>query len=200
MAFGLRRLIGVFGAAVLLAAVGGGVYVTLRHSAAASRASSASQASCAAPAGAIDFWRDQAANLAAGNAIGRLPEELFRQPGYAEIQVVPCGIEIDVVGKPTAVELAIVRDVPQYQGKAIPVRFRSVRYSQQELKAVTMRLEADRAELLKQGIELSSWGINAHDRVEVSLAHYRPAYRAVLLARYGDRITVDPYDLVGGSN
>lgn len=191
MAFGVRRSIGVFGAALLLAAVGGGVYATLRHSTAAARAGSATR---------IDYWKDQEANLAAGNASQPLAADLWQEPNYAEIQIVPAGIEVDLVGKPTAAERAIaVRDTRQYRGQDIPIRFRSVRYSQRELKAVTMTIEADRAELAKQGIELSTWGINAHDRVEVSLVHYTPAYRAVLRARYGDRITVDPYDLVGRS-
>ena len=189
MTFRVRRTVGVLAAAVLLVAVAGGVAATVLHS------MTASPASCATPAGSIDFWQDQAANLAAGNAIGRFPDELFRQPGYAEIQVVPCGIEIDVVGKPTAVELAIARDVSQYQGSDIPVRFRSVRYSQEDLKATMRMIEADAADLSKQGIQLSSVGINAHDRVEIGLAHYTPAYRTILRHRYGDRISVDPYDL-----
>ncbi|MFL6161159.1 MAG: hypothetical protein ACJ74U_02930 [Jatrophihabitantaceae bacterium] len=194
MAFGVRRLLGVLSAAVLLTAVAGSVYATLLRPA-TGQESPGSRASCATPAGPIDFWQDQAANLAAGNAIGRFPDELFRQPGYAEIQVVPCGIEINVVGKPTAVELAIARDAPQYQGRDIPVRFRSVRYSERDLKATMRMIEADAADWSKRGIQLSFVGINAHDRVEISLAHYKPVYRTVLRLRYGDRIVVHPQDL-----
>ncbi|HEU5269703.1 MAG TPA: hypothetical protein VFU36_07250 [Jatrophihabitans sp.] len=191
MALRLGRPIAIGAAALLLAAVGGGVLATLRHPMAAPRAGSATR---------IDYSNDQEANLAAGNASQPLTADLWQEPNYAETQIVSSGIEVDLVGKPTAAERAIaVRDTRQYRGQDIPIRFRSVRYSQRELKAVTMTLEADRAELAKQGIELSTWGINAHDRVEVSLAHYKPAYRAVLLARYGDRITVDPYDLVVGN-
>lgn len=188
MAFGVRRSIGVFGAAVLLAAVGGGVYATLRHVTAASRAGSAPR---------IDYWKDQDANLAAGNASQPLAADLSQEPGYAETQIVPSGIEVDLVGKPTAAERAIaVRDSRQYRGQDIPIRFRSVRYAQRELQAMMRRIAADAADWSKRGIELSFVGINAHDRVEISLAHYKPAYRTVLRMRYGDRITVNPHDLV----
>jgi hypothetical protein len=189
MTFRVRRTVGVLAAAVLLVAVTGGVAATVLHS------MTASPAGCATPAASIDFSQDQAANLAAGNAIGRFPDELFRQPGYAEIQVVPCGIEIDVVGKPTAVELAIARDAPQYQGRDIPVRFRSVRYSEKDLKATMRMIDADAAGWSKRGIQLSFVGINAHDRVEISVAHYRAAYRTALRLRYGDRIVVDSHDV-----
>jgi len=187
MALRIRRPVAIGAAALLLAAVGGGVYATLRHSTAASRAGSATR---------IDYSKDQEANLAAGNASEPLAADLWQEPNYAEIQIVSSGIEVDLVGKPTAAERAVaVRDTRQYRGHDIPIRFRSVRYSQRELKAVMTRIDVDRADLLKQGIEPSMVGINAHDRVEISLVHYTPAYRKALRARYGDRITVDPYDL-----
>jgi len=193
MGLGPRRSIGVAGATVLLAVVGVGVYATLSHT---SPLTLIGAGHPARPAG-IDFWQDPDANLAAGNSIGPLIDAMSREPGYAGMRILPYGYEIDLVGKPTAAErAAAARVAPRYQGKTIPYRFRSVRYSEKELKAVMARIEADLDDLSKQGIHPSSWGIDLpSDTVQISLNHYTPHYRTILRARYGHRISVVPYDL-----
>jgi len=151
-------------------------------------------------AGGVDFSRDQEANYAAsqlGQALlGRLP----RFSGYAGLQIVSYGIEVDTVGSPDPQLRAVATSTAQryrYQGGEIEIRYRLVRYSERDLKAVSDRLSADAKELAAQGIELSSWGIDlTTNKVEIGLAHYTDGYRDTLLARYGDRVTVTPHDVV----
>jgi hypothetical protein len=149
-----------------------------------------------AEAGGIDFSRDQAANGAAAELGAKLGADLPRFSSYAGLQIVRYGIEVDNVGTPSAeMRAAVDRDAQRYQGSEIPVRFRSVRYSEKELQAVMDRLTADVRSWAQRGIEFSSWGIDiVSNTVEIKLAHYSDAYRAALTARYGDRVTVYPHD------
>jgi hypothetical protein len=144
-----------------------------------------------------DFARDGNANFAAAQLGMKLLADLPPLPGYAGLQIVSYGIEVDVVGQPSApVKTVVARDAQQYQGKPIPVRYRSVRYSERELDSVKAMLAADQAALAGQGIQLTTWGIDlASNTVQVGLYHYTTAYRDALRARYGDRISVTPYDV-----
>jgi hypothetical protein len=144
-----------------------------------------------------DFSRDGAANFAASQLGQRLLVDLPPLPGYAGLRIVSYGIEVDVVGEPSpAMHAAVDRDTQRYQGNVIPVRYRKVRYPEKELNALKDRLTADRNELETQGIKLTTWGIDIpSNTVQVGLYTYTPGYRAALLARYGDRISVTPYDV-----
>jgi hypothetical protein len=148
------------------------------------------------PAGP-DFSRDDAANFAAAQLAQKLLAELPSLPGYAGLRIVSYGIEVDVVGKPSAAMHAVVdRDTQQYQGNVIPVRYRKARYTERELKALQDQITADRNEWLTQGIELTTWGVDVpSNTVQIGLATYTPGYRIALHARYGDRISVTPYDV-----
>jgi len=95
MALQLRRSAGIAGALAFLVAVAGTVYATLSHS------NPLTGIAASHPAG-IDFSQDQEANLAAGNSSGQLALDMSRQPGYAGYRILSYGIEVDVVGKPTA--------------------------------------------------------------------------------------------------
>jgi hypothetical protein len=189
MALLVRRSVGI-GGLVFLVAVAGTVYATLSHS------NPVTVIGARQPAG-IDFSQDQEANLAAGNSSGQLALDMSVQPGYAGYRIVPYGIEVDVVGKPTAAERAIVvRDAPQYRGKDIPIRFRSVRYSEKELQALTQRISDDFGYWQQQGIRLTGWGPEiVSNTVQIDLAHYTPGYRDALRARYGDRVSVVTHDV-----
>ncbi|HJQ01663.1 MAG TPA: hypothetical protein VJ851_08685 [Jatrophihabitans sp.] len=138
----------------------------------------------------IDFANDQDANFAA--AQGNLSADLARFDNFAIAQIVSSGIEVDLVGPPTAAILAVVaRDDPQYQGKPIPVSYRSVRHTRRELEALIQQIEDDRAYWEKQGIQLTSWVYGASNLIEITLAHYTKAYGEALIARYGaDWVTV----------
>lgn len=194
MALQVRRSAGIAGALVFLVAVAGTVYATLSHS------SPLSVIDARHPAG-IDFSQDLDANLAAGNLSGQLALDMSRQPGYAGYRIVRYGIEVDVVGKPTAAERAIVvRDTPQYRGKDIPIRFRSVRHPLRELQALTERISADEPHWREQGIRLSTWGPDIiSNTVQISMEHYTKAYRDALIGYYGNEVSVDPHDVaIGG--
>lgn len=194
MALQVRRSAGIAGALVFLVAVAGTVYATLSHS------SPLSMIDSSHPAG-IDFSKNLEANLAAGNSSGQLALDLSRQPGFAGYRIVPYGIEVDVVGKPTAADRAIVvRDAPQYRGKDIPIRFRSVRHSLRELQVLTERITADEAHWREQGIQLSSWGPEIESNtVQIMMAHYTKAYRDALIGYYGNEVSVVTHDvLIGG--
>jgi hypothetical protein len=153
-----------------------------------------------ADVGGVNYAEDQAANYAASQLGQALLNRLPRFPGYAGLQIVRYGIEVDTVGSPDPELRAAVTTTAQryrYQGGEIEVRYRLVRYSERDLKAVTDQLSADAKELAAQGIELSSWGPDIKtNKVEIGLAHYTDAYRDALLARYGDRVTVTPHDVV----
>jgi hypothetical protein len=144
-----------------------------------------------------DFSRDDAANFAAAQLAQQLLADLTSLPGYAGLRIVSYGIEVDVVGKPSpAMHAAVERDTQRYQGNVIPVRYRKVRYTEKELKALQDQITADRNEWLTQGIELTTWGVDVpSNTVQIGLATYKLGYRAALLARYGDRISVTPYDV-----
>jgi hypothetical protein len=193
------------GAVAFLLAVAGGLAATLWYSHAHSTSSSAaigpagagSAAATSAAAAGIDFSQQGDANLAA--AQGNLWSDLPKFASYAGAAIVSSGIEVDLVGSPTdAIRAVVARDDPQYQGKPIPVRYRSVRHSQQELQAVADRLEADDEYWRQQGIELTSWGIEVQSNtVQVTMAHYTTAFRDTLLDRYGsDRVSVVAKDIV----
>jgi hypothetical protein len=145
----------------------------------------------------VDFSRDQDANYAA--AQGNLSTDLERFASYASLKIVSYGIRVDLVGPPTAAIRAVVgQDDPQYQGKPIPVRYRSVRHTRRELQALVDRISADVNYWQQQGIEPSTWGAYPDSNlVEITLAHYTKAYRDALVARYGrEWVTVDPNDVV----
>jgi hypothetical protein len=144
-----------------------------------------------------DFSRDNDANFAATQMAQGLLLDLPPMPGYAGLRIVSYGIEVDVVGEPSAaIRAAVDRDTQRYQGSVIPVRYRKVLNTEKELKALSDRISADREEWTRQGIELTTWGIAvSSNTVEIGLHTYTPDYRAALLARYGDRISVTPYDV-----
>jgi hypothetical protein len=202
----LRIRRGAFGAAVFLLAVTGSIGGTLWYSqhsrstdSAAASTSAVVGAAGAAPATGIDFSQDQAANYEASQLGQRLLADLPPLAGYAGLQIVRYGIEVDVVGAPSeAIRAAVARDGTQYQGKPIPVRYRSVRHTQQELQAVADRLEADQGYWQQQGIELTSWGVEIQSNtVQVTMAHYTKAFRDALLDRYGSSlVSVVPKDVV----
>jgi hypothetical protein len=191
----LRRSVGLAGGTVLLAAVAVTLYATLSHAGSGMQRSSGTSPRPAA--NGIDFSRDGAANFAAAQLGQRLLADLPSLPGYAGLRIVSYGIEVDVVGKPaTAMKAVVGRDSQQYQGKPIPVGYRSVRYTERELNSVMAMLTADQAELTGQGIQLTEWGIDVpSNTVQIGLYHYTPAYRDVLLARYGSRVSVIPQDV-----
>lgn len=192
MAFLVRRTIGIAGAVLLLTAVTAGLYATLSHA----KSTSASQAGHPGLPGGVDFSQEGDANLAAAG--GPLSTHLEAFASYAGNQIVSYGIEVDLVGPPTdAIRAVVLRDDPQYQGKPVPVRYRSVRHSWRELQALTDRIAADEADWQKQGIQLSSWGpeINSNT-VRISLEHYTKAYRDALIGHYGNVVSVDPHDVV----
>jgi hypothetical protein len=192
----LRIRRGAFGAAVFLLAVTGSIGGTLWYS--HSGSSSAASSSVAGSATGVNFATDQAANYEAAQLGQKLLADLPALDGYAGLRIVRYGIEVDVVGAPSdAIRAAVARDDTQYQGKPIPIRYRSVRNSQQQLQAVADRLEADLGSWSQQGIELTSWGIDIDSNtVQVSLAHYTKAYRDALLAHYGrDMVSVVPHDV-----
>ncbi len=170
----------------MLVAVAGAVYLTLGRPAFVISAGTASR---------VDFSRDQAANYAA--AQGPLSAHLEAFPNYAGDEIVSSGILVNLVGPPSAAIRAVVaRDDPQYQGKPVPVRYRSVRHTLRELQALVGRIGADEPHWRSQGLELSSWGWDVGTNlVRITLVHYTKAYRNALLARYGsDWVAVYPHD------
>src|SRR6185437_11852732 len=124
------------GAVAFLLAVAGGLGATLWYSHAHSISSSAAIGPAGAgPATGVDFSQDQAANYEASQLGQKLLADLPPLAGYAGLQIVRYGIEVDVVGAPSeAIRAVVARDGTQYQGKPIPVRYRSVRHTQQELQ------------------------------------------------------------------
>lgn len=194
MALQVRRSVGIAGALVFLVIVAGTVYATLSHS------SSSHAGPTALPGGGVDFSKEGDANLAA--AQGPLSTQLAAFASFAGDQIVSYGLEVDLVGPPTdAIRAVVLRYGPQYQGKPVPVRFRSVRHSLRELQALMSHIEADHGFWQQQGMQWSGLGPNvATNTVDIRLVHYTKDYGAALIARYGsDWVTVDPHDdeLVG---
>ncbi|HST46899.1 hypothetical protein [Jatrophihabitans sp.] len=191
-----RRTVLAAGAALLVAAGSVG-YAEFRSSPAEADGGSRTSSP---RAGGVDYAEDQKANFAASQLGQALLNVIPRFDGYAGLQILRYGIEVDTAGSPDPqLRAAVTRAVQRYryQGREIEVRYRLVRYSERELKAVVQRIRADDDDLAKQGIELSSWGPDiTTNKVEISLAHYTDAYRDVLLSRYGDLVTVTPHDVV----
>ncbi|HET6208765.1 MAG TPA: hypothetical protein VFD94_00205 [Jatrophihabitans sp.] len=187
----VRRALAIAASAAFLVAVAGTGYLTLSGS----NMSILSQADRPFPG--VDFSRDQDANYAA--AQGNLYTDLEQFDSYAVAQIVRSGIEVELVGPPTAAIRAVVaRDDPLYQGKPIPVSYRSVRHTRRQLQALVERIGADDHYLQQQGIQLSTWGADPDSNlVKITVAHYTKAYRDALIARYGrEWVTVDPKDVV----
>jgi hypothetical protein len=197
----LRIRRGAFGAAVLLLAVIGATGATLWYSEHA-QTTGAGVADTSAAAGVntfpgVDFSRDQDANYAA--AQGHIWIDLQQFDSYAGAQIVSTGIEVDLVGPPTeAIRAVVARDDPQYQGKPISVRYRSVHHSQRQLQEISDRIEADLGYWRQQQIDLTSWGIDINSNtVQISMAHYTKAHQDALLVHYGsDWVSVVPRDVV----
>jgi hypothetical protein len=148
----------------------------------------------------VDFANDEAANGAAAQLGMQLLDELPGLAGYAGLRIVSDGIEVSNVGAPSPEMRAVVaRHAARYQGSEIPVRFRSVRYTEQELLAVGSQLTNDREYWATRGIEYVSWGIDPeNNRMRVQLSHYLPQYRDAMIARYGDLVWVTPDEYGGG--
>jgi hypothetical protein len=148
-------------------------------------------------AGGPDFSRDDAANFVAAQLAMKLMSDVEPMEGYAGLQIVSYGIELDVVGSPSdAMRAAVARDAQVYRGSPIPVRYRAVRNSERDLQALTEVIAADEPEWAAQGIQISMVGPDiATNTVSLDLSHYTAAYRDALIARYGDRVTVTPHDM-----
>ncbi|HEX8768964.1 MAG TPA: hypothetical protein VF714_11370 [Jatrophihabitans sp.] len=148
----------------------------------------------------IDFAEGEAANGAAAELGMQLLPELAGLPGYAGLRIVSDGIEVSNVGTPTPdMRAAVARHVRRYQGSPVPVRFRSVRYTEQELLAVGSRLANDQQYWKIRGIEYPAYGIDPeNNRMHVQLSRYLPQYRDALVARYGDLVWVTPLVDGGG--
>lgn len=144
----------------------------------------------------VDYSTDEAANFQAAQLAMRLERVLPPFPGYAGLRIVSYGIEVDVVGEPPpAVRSAVARYGLRYQGREIPVRFRSVRNPDSQLQALVRQISADHDEWVAKGIEPTAWGVDIESNtVEIRLARYLPGYGQALIARYGDRVTVYPHD------
>ena len=151
-----------------------------------------------AAADGIDFGRYGDANQEAGQLAARLHQELSDFAEYADLRIVSYGIELNLVGRPTPeIEAIVARQARLYRALPIPVRYRSVRRSLQELKAVHDRIYADYGYWQEQGVQLSMWGADIEtNTVEVRLAHYTKAYADALMTRYGNAVTVYPYGYI----
>lgn len=185
MAISARRWVGITATVLLLLVVAGGIVETLSHS-------NSARAGGPANSAGVDFSRDADANFAAAQGLPGL--DAFAS--YAGYQIVSYGYEVDLVGPPTAAIRAVVdRNDPEYKGKPIPVRYRSVRHSLRELQALTKRITADDGHWQDQGIELSSWGPDIDSNtVQIRMTHYTKHYRDALIAHYGDEVSVYPHD------
>ncbi len=152
----------------------------------------------AAESHGVDFSQDTEANFAAAQLGMRLMTHLPRIPGYAGLQIVSSGVEVSVVGEPSArMRAAVARYALKHQGRDIPVHFRSVRNSEEQLTVLANLVGEEREVWAKRGIELTSWGTDMDtNTVEIRLARYSEAARAALIEWYGDRVTVDPHDHV----
>ncbi|MBV9822208.1 MAG: hypothetical protein JO144_08190 [Actinobacteria bacterium] len=194
----LRRCPALAAGAVLLVAVGSSGCAGRAATSSPSGGSPRASAATSLGPGGVDFSRDQDANYAASQLGQALLARLPRLPGYAGLRIVSYGIEVDTVGSPNPRLSALATTTAhryRYRGNEIEVRYRLVRYTERDLQAVGDRLVADRNTLAGQGIELSMWGIDLPtDTVRIGLLRYTDAYRDVLLARYGDRVTVTPHD------
>ena len=195
----LRKRWSAVAAVAFLLAVAIAVAGTLRYS------HSTSTSPAADALAGIDFSTDQAANYAASQLGQKLLTDLPPLAGYASLEIVSYGIEVDVVGPPSAaMQAAVARDDVQYQGTLIPVRYRSVRHTYLQLQAVMRQITADVEAHYwqRQGIQLSSWGVGLDSRtgryidaVQITLQHYTKAYRNALITRYSSElVTVMPWD------
>src|SRR6185312_32195 len=94
------------GAVAFLLAVAGGLGATLWYSHAHSTSSSA-----AAGSTGVDFSNDPDANGAASDLAQKLLTDVQPLAGYAGLQIVRYGIEVDVVGAPSeAIQATVARD------------------------------------------------------------------------------------------
>lgn len=182
MPFRIRR--GTFGAALFLLAVSG----TLGGAGWYARSTGAG------PAGA-DPSRDKAYAVMQGH----IWVDLSQFASFADVQVVHSGLEVDLVGQPTdAIRAVVARDNPRYHGKPVPISYRVVRHTYQQLQVMSDRVRADLAYWGLRGIDLVSLGFDVKtNTVQVSLSHYSDAYRDAMLARYGgsDWVSVVPHDV-----
>jgi hypothetical protein len=109
------------------------------------------------------------------------------------------------------VKLAFTRDAETLRGRLVENFSRpdlvdavTVRFSIAQLQAVADRITADSAELARQGVTLSTWGVSpTTNRVRVGVDHPTPAIVENLQRRYGTEILdiIDqprPRAVVGG--
>lgn len=161
------------------------------------------QSAVAAPAVAPDFSANVHANFAASQVGQRLMTQLAQVSGYAGLQVVSGGVEVDTAGASAAAAASVIAKTNRTFGDvAVPVVVRHVANSQADLQQLASQLDKDRATWSAQGVELTAWGVDVpSNSVRVMLAKYSTQYRDLLLAQYGNRVTVDPQDdQVAGSS
>ncbi len=154
------------------------------------------QPASAAPAATIDFSTNDDANFAASQVAQQLLTELDGVVGYAGLQIVPGGIEVDSAGLSVAAAAAAISGTSRaFGGVAVPIVARQVLNSQADLQQLGSQLGDDRSMWARQSVDITAWGVDVpSNSVRVMLASYKTQYRDALFAYYGNRITVDPRD------
>lgn len=163
------------------------------------------QAAPTAGAGAR-FGSDPALNFAASSVAQGLTGSIASDASYGGLQITDDGIELSVVGAPSAritnaVAATATASVAALRGVAaapadgrVPIKIRTVAHSMAQLESVTSSIGAD-ATLPASGIDLSSWGPDVvSNTVVVHLRHYIPQAAEIIKAKFGGAVTVATSD------
>ncbi len=157
----------------------------------------------AAPAATTNFFTNVDANFAASQVGQQLMTQLDQVAGYAGLQIVSGGVEVDSAGSSAAEAVSAIAGTSRtLSGVTVPIVIRQVANSQADLQQLVSQVGNDRSMWSGQGMDITAWGVDVpSNSVMVMLAQYTTQARDALLAHYGNRITVDPRDdVVEGSS
>lgn len=146
-----------------------------------------------------DYAKDNDANVRVQLLADQLLANIADDSTFGGSRIVPSGLEISVVGTPSAALSSTIASLRVQ----VPVATRPVTHSWQHLEGLTTTMNGDQASWARAGVALSMWGPDYDsNKVKIWLAKYSPASEAALLQRYGtNEVVVDHESLqVTGSD
>jgi hypothetical protein len=136
-------------------------------------------------------------------------KEFSGQPTFFSVAITKAGLEASFSTAPDEELLARLAALQGGQGEAlaknprtpqgapfVPIAFRQVPYSMEDLMALTKRMGSDQKEWAAAGVQLTAWGPSVETgTVTVSLAQYSADYADQLVKAYGPMVQVSTKDL-----
>jgi len=134
-----------------------------------------------------DYTKDNDANVRVQLLADQILADIADDPTFGGSRIVPSGLEVSVVGAPSA---ALSNTIATLRAQ-VSVATRPVTHSWQHLEELTTAINADKASWDRAGVSLSMWGPDYEsNKVKIWLTAYSVAADHALVERYGSNEVV----------